>query len=111
MRRHAERLLERPAEMVRAQASVLGEGGERDLVGDMLLDIARGGALLPASEATSDWNLDASPTRTKTHKFMGEHDAERFAIEPIDGLGTFDQGLQLDRDVPQPLVFEEQSWG
>src|SRR5450755_2242841 len=36
MGRHAEGLLECPAEMVRAQASELGEGGERDLVGDML---------------------------------------------------------------------------
>ena len=42
---------------------------------------------------------------------MSEHDSMRFAIEPIDRLGTFDQGFQPDRDVPQPRILEEQSGG
>ena len=43
---------------------------------------------------------------------MGEHESkEEFAIEAIDRFGTFDQGLQPDRDVPQPRVLEEQSGG
>jgi hypothetical protein len=90
---HAERLLERPAEMVRAQASELGEGGERDLVGEMLLDITCDSALLPAGEPTPDRRLDVGRTGTETHKFVGEHDAERFTVKPIDRPGPFDQGL------------------
>src|ERR1700704_5984712 len=46
VRRHAEGTLERAGEMVRAQPRQFGEGGERDVVGDMLLDIG-GHPLLP----------------------------------------------------------------
>lgn len=100
MGRHAERLLECPAEMVRAQVSELGEGSERDLVGDMLLDIARDSALLPAGDPSPDRRRNVGPTRTETYEFVGEHDSERFAVKLIDGPGSFDQGLQSDRDVP-----------
>jgi hypothetical protein len=44
MRRHAERLLERSAEMIRTEARELSEGGEGDLICNMLLDIVRDGA-------------------------------------------------------------------
>ena len=64
----------------------MGEGGERDLVGDMLLDIARDGALLPAGEPTPGRRLDARHRRTKTHEFMGKHDSKRFTIETVDGI-------------------------
>src|ERR1700751_5172532 len=40
---------------------------------------------------------------------MGAHDSQRFTIGWIDGPGSFDQGLEPDRDVPPPRVFEEQS--
>jgi hypothetical protein len=108
MRRHAERLLKRSAEMVRTEARELSEGAERDLVCDVLLDIVRDGTFLPTGKPTPDRRLDTRHGRMKTHEFMGEHDSERFTIEPIDGLGTFDESLQPDRDIPQPCVLEEQ---
>jgi hypothetical protein len=89
MRRHAERLLERSAEMVRTEARELSEGRERDLICDVLLDVVRDGAFLPAGKPTPDRRLDTRHGRTETYEFMGEHDSKRFAIEPIDRLGTF----------------------
>src|SRR5262245_45252762 len=39
MRRHAERLLERTREMVRAELHQLGQGQECDILGKMLVDV------------------------------------------------------------------------
>src|SRR5258707_7707408 len=59
MRRHAERLLEGPAEIIRAQANQPRESRERYRLGEMLLDVGSDRSLLPGGEATLRGNLDA----------------------------------------------------
>ena len=108
MWRHAERLLERSTEVIRTQTGELGESGKRDLICEVLFDIARDGSLLPTGKSASHWSRDTRRTLTEMHEFMRQDNAESFAIAPIIGLGALDQRLQLDRCVPQAVVFEEQ---
>ena len=67
MRRHAERLLEGPAEIIRAQANEPRESRERYRLGEMLLDVGSDRALLPGGEATLRGNLGAdAPALSRT---------------------------------------------
>ena len=109
VRRHAERLLERPAEMVGAQPRELGQGRKRDLLREVILDVGRDGALLPGREPAPDRGSATAAALIEAHELMRQHGAEGFAIEPIVLLRVFDQGLELDGHVPQGGVFEEQA--
>jgi hypothetical protein len=70
VRRYAERLLECATEVVGAQTGDLGEGGERDLLVEVLLDVPRDGSLLPAGKAAPDRRLDARSSRAEAHGLM-----------------------------------------
>src|SRR5260221_8765215 len=59
--RHAERLLERSAEMIGAQANKLRQRGERYLSGDVFFDVSGHTALLPGSEAAARRRFCAAP--------------------------------------------------
>src|ERR1700719_4033838 len=106
MRRHAERLLERSTKEIRTQTGELGESGKRDLIREEVFVIARDDSLLPTGKSASHWTRDMRRILTETHEFMRQHNAESFTIAPIIGLGALDQRLQLDRCVPQAVVFE-----
>jgi hypothetical protein len=82
VRRHSEGLLERPAEMVRAQSRQFGEGRERDVVGDVLLDKGGHPLLLPARKtATAGTPAECSVT-IDANEFMRQRDAKHFAVLP-----------------------------
>ena len=108
VRRYAERLLERPAEIVRTQANKLRESPERYLLGEVLLDVGRNRPLLPGSEAAPSGRSDAWGPGVETHEFMCQDGAESFEIGAAVGACTLDQPLELERRVPQCGVLEEQ---
>src|SRR5438309_885009 len=109
MGRHAERLLEGSAEMIRAQANEARQRGERYLFGDVFFNVSGYSALLPGSETAARRRFGATRAAIAVHEVMGQHDAERLAIMLV--LTTaFDQLAQFDRGLPQHGVFEEQAW-
>src|SRR5712671_627706 len=111
VRRDAERFLERPTKVVGTQSDELGEGGERDLLRQMLFDMRNDGTLLPGRETAPGRQPRAAGTRIEPHELVRQDSAERFAIEPVAGLRAIDHRLQLGRYVPDRRVLEEQPWG
>src|SRR5262249_47192663 len=109
MGRHAERSLERPAEMVSAQPNGARQGVERYVLGEMFFYIRRRNALLPAGESATCRRLDALRAVVAAHELVRQYDAERLAIMPVFGA-ALDQPAQFDRRFPQRLVFEERPW-
>src|SRR6516162_8468903 len=107
--RHAERPLEGPAEMVRAQPNTVREGSERYLLGDVFFDIRGHDPLLPGGETAARRRFDAARSSAAAHELMRQHGAECLAVMPIV-TAALDQPAQFDRGVPQRLVFEEQAW-
>src|SRR5215471_4513427 len=105
----AERSLERPAEMIRAQSNEVRERGERYLRGDMFFDVAAHSALLPGGETAARRRFDAARASAAAHELMRQHDAECLAVMPIL-TAALDKLAQFDRGFPQRLVFEEQAW-
>src|SRR3982074_66146 len=100
MRRHPQRLLERPAEIVRAQPNETRERGERYLLREMFLDIGGDDPLLPAREAAPHRSFDWTDPGVETHEFVRQDDTKGFEIESIVGAGTLDLLPQLDRRIP-----------
>src|SRR5260370_7432645 len=109
MGRHAERPLEGPAEMIRAEPNGARERGERYLLGDMFFDVVATGPLLPGGETAERRRFDAAQAGAAAQKLMRQHDAECLAVMPIF-TAALDQPAQFDRGFPQRLVFEEQAW-
>src|SRR5262245_12209275 len=107
--RHAERPLEGPAEMIRAQPNAVRERGERYLLCDMFFYVRGDDPLLPGGETAARRRFDAARTSVAADELVRQHDAERLAIMPIL-TAALDQPAQFDRGVPQRLVFEEQAW-
>src|SRR5262249_13814202 len=60
--RHAERPLEGPAEMIRAQPNAVRERGERYLLCDMFFDVRGDDPLLPGGETAARRRFDAART-------------------------------------------------
>src|SRR6516164_7865205 len=109
MGRHAERPLEGPAEMIRAQPNAVREGGKRYLLGDVFFDIRGHDPLLPGGETAARRRFDAAHAGAAAHELMRQHDAECLVVMPIL-TAALDQVAQFDRGFPQRLVFEEQAW-
>src|SRR5215471_11634641 len=109
MGRHAERPLERPAEMIGAEPNGARERGERYLLGDMFFNVAAHGPLLPSGETAARGRFYAAYAGAAAHELMRQHDAECLAVMPIFAA-VLDQPAQFDRGFPQRLVFEEQAW-
>src|SRR5258707_201501 len=109
VRRYAEGALERAAEMVRAQPYQFGHGRERDVVGNVLLDIGRHTLLLPMREAaTADgpaaWRVTVDP-----YEFVRQRDTERFGVLPGHRARVFDQRLELESGLPERTIVKEQA--
>src|SRR5712691_10232479 len=107
--RHSEGLLERPAKMVRAQSRQFGEGRERDVVGDMLLDIGGHPLLLPARKAAATGTPAECSVTIDTNEFMRQRDAKHFAILPGHRVRVLNQRLQLESGLPEIAIEKEQS--
>ncbi len=110
MRRQAEGLLERTAEIVGAQPHETRQRRERNVVGEMLLDIARGNSLLPRREPAARRRLPARCVGAEAHDLMRQYDTECVEIRAIVGGCSFDETLQLERSAPQRLILEQQPW-
>src|SRR4030081_1725274 len=77
----------------------------------MLFDIRNDGTLLPSGETAPGRQSHAAGAWIEPHELVRQDGAERFAIEPIIGLRTLDQRLELGRYVPDRGVFEEEPRG
>src|SRR3954447_4419297 len=108
-RRHSEGLLERPAEMERAQSRQSGEGRERDVVGDVLLDIGGHPLLLPARKAAAPGGPSGRSVTIDANDFMRQGDAKHFAVLPGHRVRVRNQRLQLESGLPEIAIEEEQS--
>src|SRR5262249_56020335 len=99
---HAERPLERSAEMIGAEPNGARERGERYLLGDMFFDVAARGPLLPGGETAARRRFDAAPATAAAHGLMRQHDAGCLAVMPIF-TAALDHPPHLDRPFPHPL--------
>src|SRR5258705_10354187 len=109
VRRYAKGALERAAEMVRAQPYQLGHGRERDVVGDMLLDIGRHTLLLPMREAATADGPAACCVTVDPYEFVRQRDTERFGVLPGHRARGFDQRLELEGGIPERTIVKEQA--
>src|SRR3954447_5661240 len=100
VRRHSKGLLERAAEIVRAQTNETRERGEWYLLGKMFLDIRGGDPLLPAREAAPHRSFHRTDPGVETHELVCQDETESLDIESIVGAGTLDPLTQLDRRIP-----------
>src|SRR4029077_15399056 len=108
MRRNAERLLEGAAEIVGAQMNELRQRIERYRLGEVFLDVRGNETLLPNSKATPHRRCAARNDAMAAQQLMRDHHAKRLAI--TIGIGArLDRCRELDRRVPQWVVFEEQA--
>src|SRR6266436_2517591 len=109
VRRHAEGTLERAGEMVRAQPRQFGEGGERDVVGDMLLDIGGHPLLLPGRKAATTDRLAERSATVDANELVRQRDAERFGVLPVHRARVLDLRLELESGLPEIAIVKEQA--
>src|SRR5262249_60049654 len=107
--RHAERPLEGPAEMIRAQPNAVRERGERYLLCDMFFYVRGDDPLLPGGETAARRRFDAARTSVAADELVRQHDAERLAIMPIL-TAALHQPAQLYPCGPQRPVFQKKRW-
>src|SRR6266478_5588453 len=109
VRGHAEGALERPGEMVGTEPRQLGEGRERDVVSDTLLDIRRHPLLLPGRQAATTDRPAVSTVSVDANEFVRQHDAERLGVLPVHRARVFDQRLELESGLPEIAIVKEQA--
>src|SRR5258705_616244 len=109
VRRYAEGALERAAEMVRAQPYQFGHGRERDVVGNVLLDIGRHTLLVPMREAATADGPAACRVTVDPYEFVRQRDTERFGVLPGHRARVFDQRLELESGLPERTIVKEQA--
>src|SRR5712671_5886993 len=109
LRRHAEGTLERPGEMEGTEPRQFGEGGERDVAGDMLLDIGGHPILLPGRKAATIDRLAACSATVDANELVRQHDAERFGVLPLPRARVLDQRIELEGGLPEVAIVKEQT--
>src|SRR5437016_4129737 len=110
VRRNAKRLFECPTEIVRAQASQLREGGERNLLRQMLFDIRGYKSLLPRGKSASDQPFHARGSETESQQFMHKNNAERLEIQMVILLqaSRSERGREFCSGAPDRRILEKQ---
>jgi hypothetical protein len=98
MRRHAERLLERPRKMVTAQLCDLCELLQPDFLVEVILDVIGNPLFLPTGEPASKCRCGGS-TAMQLDEFVGEHVTQRLGI--TGRPRNFDLRLELEGCVPR----------
>src|SRR5258706_10650642 len=83
MVRHAERPLEGPAEMIRAQPNAVREGGKRYLLGDVFFDIGGHDPLLPGGETAARRRVASAPTGASAPGLNRHHHTAGLPAKPI----------------------------
>src|ERR1700752_4002581 len=109
VRRHAEGTLERAGEMIWTEPHQLGQRRERNIVGDMLLDIGGHPLLLPARKAATTDRLVELCVTVDSNELMRQHDAERFGVLPMHGVRVLDHRLELESGLPEIAIVKEQA--
>src|SRR5262245_1715900 len=109
VRRHPERLLEGAGEMAGAQACQSGELAQRDIPGDVRLDVFGKASLLPASKPAARCLPQGSVVAIEPHELMGQYHAQGVHVAALGQLGIFRLCLELARGLPQVLVQEEEA--
>src|SRR5258708_15996718 len=74
----------------------------------MLFDVGGDDALLPNSQAAPRWRPAAPKIALHAQELVRDHDGERFAIA-LGFAAILDCYGQLDRGLPQYVIFEEQA--
>src|SRR5258707_6896867 len=108
VRRQAEGMLERPGEMVGTEPRQLGEGRERDVVRETLLDIGRHALLLPRRKASPTDGPAESGITADASQLVRQHDAERFGVLRVHRVWV-DLRLELERNLPEIAIVKEQA--
>src|SRR5262245_28398799 len=108
MRWQTEGLLEGSAEVVRTQTSKLRERAERNLLGQVLLDVGGDDPLLPGGEGPSNLAVAARHPAIEAHELMQEDDAEGLGIRTAFPCQALDRSLKLECRLPKRRIFEEQ---
>src|SRR6266542_4784521 len=75
--------------------------------GEVLFDVGGDGTLLPNRKAAPRWRPAAPKIALHAQEFVRDHDGERFTIA-LGFAAIFDCYRQLDRRLPQHVIFEEQ---
>src|SRR5882757_1665303 len=107
--RQAEGMLERPGEMVGTEPCQLGEGRERDVVGDTLLDIGRHALLLPGRKAATTDRLAERSATVDLNELVRQRDAERFGVLPVHRARVLDLRLELESGLQEIAIVKEQA--
>ena len=99
MRRHSKRLLEHPAEMIRAKTNELRQRANRYQLTEMFLNVGGDESLLPLCKATLELRLNAGHPASETHDLMHEQTTETLEVDRIS-CRAIDERLQLEGGVP-----------
>src|ERR1700757_1438364 len=95
--------------MILTQPRQLGQRRERNIVGDMLLDIGGHPLLLPARKAATTDRLLGIRVTVDSNELMRQHDAERFGVLPMHRVRVLDHRLELESGLPEVAIVEEQA--
>src|ERR1700686_1263525 len=95
--------------MARAYPCQPGEGRERDVVGDMLLDIGSDLPLLPGRQTATADRRASGRVAVDANQFVRQQDAERLGVSLVYRTRVLHQRLELERDLPQVTIVKEQA--
>src|SRR5947209_13122487 len=107
MRRNTERLFKRAAKVVRAQPREAGQHRERNLLGQVLVDISGYHPLLPGGEATPHRRFAARGSAIQSNQFVHQEDAKSFDIETVLGAARVDRLPQFRGSAPDGRILEQ----
>src|ERR1700675_4447886 len=100
VRRHAERMPERPGEMIRTELRQAGERREGDVIRDMFLDIGSHPLLLPACKAATVDRPSVCGITVDAGELVRQHDAKRLGVLPGHRAPILDLRLELESCLP-----------
>src|SRR4029079_9074655 len=110
VRGHAEGLLERAAEVARAQADEASQSCQGYVLGQVVLDEGGNEAPLPSRQPSPGQRPAEIGTTAQPEQFVHEHCAESLKVRQTLSTGARDQAHQLVHRAPKRCVLEEQSW-
>src|SRR6266702_4568347 len=95
--------------MIWTELRQLGQRRERNIVGDMLLDIGGHPLLLPGSKAATTDRLVGFRATVDANELMCQHYAERFGVLPMRRVRVIDHRLELESGLPEIPIVKEQA--
>src|SRR4029077_1677823 len=95
--------------MILTEPRQLGQRGERDIFGDMLLDVGGHPLLLPGRKAATTDRLVEFRVTVDANELMRQRDAERFGVLPMHLVCVLDHRLELESGLPEITIVKEQA--